>query len=184
MIVGTVGYMVIEDFSLLEALYQTVVTLSTVGFGEVRPFSDAGRAFSVVLIISSLGTFAYGFTHLSQIMLDGSLQSYFKFVRVKSTIDKLEGHIIVCGLGRNGKQAVDKLRAYKQPFVVVERDEEGLSAYQALHPELLFVIGDATDDEVLKAAGITKATSLISALHNDADNLFVVVSARQLNHKR
>lgn len=171
--------MVVESYSLLEGIYQTVITVSTVGFGEVRPLSEAGRAFTIVLIISSIGTFAFGFTRLSQIILDGSLQSYFKFVRLKSNIEKLENHIIVCGLGRNGKQAVAKLRAYKQPFVVVENDEESINAYRLIHPDILFVIGNATEDEVLEAAGIEKAKALISALHNDADNLFVVLSARQ-----
>ena len=181
LVLGTFGYVFLEDYTILEALYQTVITVSTVGFSEVRPFDEAGKAFTIILIVSSIGIFAFGFTRLSQIILDGSLQSYFKFVRVKASIEKLEGHIIICGFGRNGKQAVRKIKAYKEPFVVIDKDEDSINSYRALYPDLLFVLGDSTEDDVLEAAGIRKAKALIAALHNDADNLFVVVSARQIN---
>lgn len=181
LVLGTAGYMLLEDFSLLEALYQTVITVSTVGFGEVHAFNGAGKIFTMLLIITSIGTFAFGFTRIAQILLDGSLQSYFKFVRVKEKINKLENHIIICGYGRNGKQAAAKIKAYKQPFVVIDHNLKHLEEGIIQDPSLLYIQGDATQDTILEAAGVTRAKALISALHEDADNLFVVVSARQLN---
>ncbi len=181
LLIGTAGYMVLEDFTFLEALYQTVITVSTVGFGEVHSFDGSGKIFTMLLIVTSIGTFAFGFTRIAQILLDGSLQSYFKFVRVKDKINKLENHIIICGFGRNGKQAAAKIKAYNEPFVVIDSSLDNLEDGIRLNPELLYLHGDATQDEVLEAAGVIRAKALISALHEDADNLFVVVSARQLN---
>lgn len=173
--------MLLEGFTFLEALYQTVITVSTVGFGEVHTFDGAGKMFTMLLIVVSIGTFAFGFTHIAQLVLDGSLQSHFKFVRVKENINKLDNHIIICGYGRNGKQAAAKIKAYKQPFVVIDNNLERLEEGSRTNPELLYLQGDATQDEVLEAAGVKRAKALISALHDDADNLFVVVSARQFN---
>jgi voltage-gated potassium channel len=181
LVFGTVGYMFLEDFTFLEALYQTVITVSTVGFGEVHSFDGIGKLFTIMLIVLSIGTFAFGFTYIAQLVLDGSLQSHFKFVRLKEKINKLDGHIIICGYGRNGKQAAAKIMAYDEPFVVIDSDIEHLEEGVRANPNLLYLQGDATQDEVLKAAGVERAKALISALHDDADNLFVVVSARQLN---
>jgi voltage-gated potassium channel len=183
MLFGTLGYFYLEHFSFLDALYQTVITVSTVGFGEIQPLSPAGRVFTMVLITTSIGTFAIGFTRIAQILLDGSLQSYFKFVRVKDKINKMENHIIICGYGRNGKQAASKIKAYKEAFVVIERNQEHIEAGLQQDPSLLYIQGDATQDSILEAAGVRCAKALISALHDDADNLFVVVSARQLNRE-
>ena len=183
LVVGTAGYIVLEDFTFLEALYQTVITVSTVGFGEVHTFDGGGKMFTMLLIVVSIGTFAFGFTHIAQLVLDGSLQSHFKFVRLKEKISKLDGHIIICGFGRNGKEAAAKIKAYKQPFVVIDNNIQHIEEGLRLNPELLYLQGDATQDEVLEAAGVKKAKALISALHDDADNLFVVVSARQLNQE-
>ena len=171
----------LENFTFLEALYQTVITVSTVGFGEVHSFDGIGKIFTMLLIVTSIGTFAFGFTRIAQIILDGSLQSYFKFVQVKDKINKLEDHIIICGYGRNGKQAAAKIKAYKQPLVVIDNNLEHLEEGLIHDPHLLYIHGDATQDNILEAAGVRKAKALISALHEDADNLFVVVSARQLN---
>lgn len=181
LLLGTVGYIFLENFTFLEALYQTVITVSTVGFGEVHSFDGPGKIFTMLLIVTSIGTFAFGFTRIAQIMLDGSLQSYFKFVRVKDKINKLENHIIICGYGRNGKQAAAKIKAYKQPYVVIDNDLEHLESGIVQDPHLLYIHGDATQDNILEAAGVRRAKALISALHEDADNLFVVVSSRQLN---
>lgn len=173
--------MFLEDFTFLEALYQTVITVSTVGFGEVHSFDGIGKLFTIILIVTSIGTFAFGFTRIAQLILDGSLQSHFKFVRVKEKINRLDNHIIICGYGRNGKQAAAKIKAYNEPFVVIDSSLEHLEEGARTHPDLLYLQGDATQDEVLEAAGVVRAKALISALHDDADNLFVVVSSRQLN---
>lgn len=178
---GTLGYIYLENFTFLDALYQTVITVSTVGYGEVHQLSSMGRVFTMLLIVTSIGTFAIGFTRIAQMLLDGSLQSYFKFVRVKENINKMEDHIIICGYGRNGRQAASKIRAYQQNFVVIEQSMDNIQAGLSIDPSLLYINGDATQDVILEAAGVKRAKALISALHEDADNLFVVVSARQLN---
>lgn len=183
LVAGTLGYMWLEKFTFLEALYQTVITVSTVGFGEVHQFTGAGKIFTMLLIVTSIGTFAFGFTRIAQILLDGSLQSYFKFVRVKDKINRLDNHIIICGYGRNGKQAAAKIKAYKAPFVVIDNSLEHIEDGLVNDPGLLYIHGDATQDSILQAAGVDRAKALISALHDDADNLFVVVSARQFNKK-
>ncbi len=179
--VGTIGYMVLENYNFVDALYMTVQTVSTVGFNEVHPFRGYGQEFTIFLIIISFGTFAYGISQITQLVLDGSLQNHLKTVRVQKQIDQLEGHVIICGYGRNGQQAAEKIIAYKQPFIVIDQNVDELRSMKKLNPNLLYIEGDATQDEMLVAAGISKASALISALHNDADNLFVVVSAKQLN---
>lgn len=180
---GTSGYMVLESYTFIDALYMTIQTVSTVGFNEVREFTGYGKEFTIFLIVSSFGTFAYGISQLTQIIIDGSLQTYLKTILVKNKIDQLNNHVIICGFGRNGKQAAKKIAAYKQPFIVIDQSmhniEDGLKEF----PDLLYIHGDATQDVVLEMARIEHANALISALHNDADNLFVVVSARQMNPK-
>ena len=179
---GILGFMLIEDYSFGDSFYMVLQTVTTVGFNEVRPFKSWGREFTSVLMITSFGTFAYGITELSQIILNGELNNYLKYKNLQKRIDELSNHVIICGFGRNGYQAAKTLIAYKQPFVIVERDLEKLDQMQE-NAETLYVTGDATDDEMLIRAGVERARFLISALHDDADNVFVVISARQLNPK-
>lgn len=181
-LIGIVGFMLIEKFNLLEAFYMTIITVATVGFQEVHPLSAAGRLFTSFLIITSFGTFAYAITSLSQYVLNGEFQLYFKNYRVNTVIQKLENHIIICGYGRNGKQAAQVLKNKKQKFVVIEKSKELFSTLSQTNIDL-FVEGDSTQDEVLLKAGIEKARALITTLPIDADNLFIVLSARALNPK-
>ena len=178
-IVGVLGYMYFEDYSFEDALYMTIQTVSTVGFNEVQPFTGGGKYFTIFLILTSFGTFAYGASIIVQLVFDGSLASYYKYYRVQGKIDKLENHVIICGFGRNGKQVARKLQAYKQPFVVVDLQEEKMSSFDP--GNLLYLVGNASADEILKQAGIGRAKALVAALHQDADNLFVVVTANQMN---
>lgn len=177
---GIIGYMIIEDYSFGEAFYMTIQTVSTVGFNEVQPFRSWGREFTGILIVLSFGTFAYGISQMSQVILSGSLKSYLKYKNVQKRIDELSGHIIICGYGRNGVQAARTLKAYKESFVIIESNAEKLQGnlYGGIP-----LVGDATVDEVLLKAGVDRASALISSLHNDSDNVFVVISARQLNPK-
>ena len=179
---GVLGFMFIEDYSVGEALYMVIQVVTTVGFNEVAPFKSWGREFTTILMITSFGTFAYGITELSQIILNGELNNYLKYKNLQKRIDELSGHVIICGFGRNGYQAAKTLIAYKQPFVIVEQDLEKLDQLEPTN-DILYVSGDATDDNLLIKAGVERAAFLISALHNDADNVFVVISARQLNPK-
>ena len=181
LLAGTVGYRYIESYSWLEAFYMVIQTVSTVGFNEVRPLSTGGTWFTIALIVGSFGTFAYGAGLLAQLALDGSVQQYVKTKRLERKVEKLAGHVIVCGLGRNGRQVVDRLLSYKAQVVIIEQDAERAERFREEFAGALLIIGDATADEILEKANIAKASSLIAALASDTDNLFVVISARQLN---
>lgn len=181
MLSGTIGYRFIEGFEWLPAFYMVVQTVSTVGFNEIQPLSAAGTWFTIVLIISSFGTFAYGAGLLAQLAIDGSVQEFLRTKRIERKVEKLNQHVIVCGLGRNGRQVVSRIMAYGAPVVVIENDKERAAKFKADLGDSLVIIGDATDDATLERASIGTAKSLIAALSSDTDNLFVVISARQLN---
>jgi len=181
LIAGTIGYRYIEGFDWLPAFYMVVQTVSTVGFNEIQPLSPAGTWFTIVLIISSFGTFAYGAGLLAQLAIDGSVQEYLRTKRIERKVEKLNNHVIVCGLGRNGRQVVSKIKAYGAPVVVIENDKERALKFKSELGDCHVIIGDATDDATLEKSSIATAKSLIAALSSDTDNLFVVISARQLN---
>ncbi|WP_445385527.1 potassium channel family protein [Robiginitalea sp. IMCC44478] len=177
---GITGYRYISGFSWTEALYMTIITVTTVGFQEVRPLGTQAQLFTVVLIISSVFIFAFAISVVTEYVLSKNSLQLLKKKKVKQRIDKLENHVIVCGYGRNGAQAAQRLNAYNRPFVIIERDREVIEKHE---DEILFVEGDANEDEVLMEAGVKRAKFLIAALPDDAANLFVVLSARQLNKK-
>ncbi|MGY0406822.1 MAG: potassium channel family protein [Polaribacter sp.] len=177
--VGTGGYMFLSDYSFVDALYMTVITVTTVGFGEVKPFYPQEKIFTIFLILTSITIFGYAVSYFSEYLVSGKLFERFKHKKVEKQIHKLKGHTIVCGYGRNGKQAILKLGNYKKKFVVVEKDKEKIIELDI--QGVLNVEGDATLDEVLQKAGIEKAAYLITALPSDANNLFVVLTVSQLN---
>lgn len=179
MTIGTVGYMLLSKYTLIDAIYMTVITVTTVGFGEVKPFTPEEKIFTVFLILTSITVFGYAVSTFSEYLVSGKLFDHFKHKKVEKQIEKLEGHTIVCGYGRNGKQAILKLKNYNKQFVVIESNKEIIGYLD--DADILNVQGNATIDEVLLRAGILKAANLITALPSDADNLFVVLSARQLN---
>lgn len=176
---GTLGYMVISGYSFIDAIYMTVITVTTVGFGEVKPFTPEEKIFTIFLILTSIVLFGYAVSTFSEYLVSGRLFDYFKHKRVEKKIAKLKGHTIVCGYGRNGRQAIVKLKNYNKQFVIVERNKEVVQKLES--EEYLCINGDATLDETLMSAGILEASNLITALPKDADNLFVVLTARQLN---
>lgn len=177
--VGVLGYMIISGYSFVDALYMTAITISTVGFGEIEPLNDQEKLFTVFLIATSIVSFGYVVSAFTEYIVSGQLFQQLKLKKVQKKIEQLEGHTIICGFGRNGSQAMLKLQNYKQQFVIVEQDEEIIT--KADQKGLFNVQGDATTDEILKRAGIERAANLITALPSDADNLFVVLTARQLN---
>lgn len=177
---GVLGYRFIADYTWVEALYMTVITMATVGFSEVRPLDTDAQIFTVFLILSSVFILGFAISVLSEYVLSRNSLQLLKRKKVKNKIKKLSNHVVVCGYGRNGMEAVERLKAYKKPFIVIERDKEVIEKYE---DEILFVEGDATDDSVLNEAAIEKAQYLIAAMPDDAENLFVVLSARQLNNK-
>jgi voltage-gated potassium channel len=156
----------------------TVITISTVGFAEVVPLDESGKLFTVGLIAASAITVAYSISVITEYLVNRNSFEEFKNRKMKKQISKLSDHIIICGFGRNGKQAAQKLAIYNRPFVVVEKDKELIEKHDE---DVLFVHGNANEDDVLLEAGIEHAHSIIVALPNDADNLFVVLSSRQIN---
>jgi len=178
---GTVGYMVIEHYTFLEAIYMTVLILSTVGFAEVKPLDEAGRIFTTILMLVNLGTYAYIFAQLSTYFLDGEFIRTYKLYKMKNAISELEGHVILCGFGRNGREAAKIFHTAKKNFVVIEKSP---MSKEDMPVEVHYILqADATRDETLLEAGINKASALITTIADDADNLFVVLTARALNHK-
>ncbi len=175
---GVLGYRYIAEFSWVEALYMTVITVSTVGFKEVRPLSTDEQLFTVVLITASIFIFAFAISVVTEYILSRNSLQILKKKKVKQKIAGLEDHVIVCGYGRNGAQAGARLKEYGRPFVVIERDRELIEKHE---DEVLFVEGDANEDPVLLSAGVDRARYLITTLPDDAANLFVVLSAHQLN---
>ncbi len=176
-VVGTVGFMVLEGWGLLDALYMTVITLSTVGFSEVRSLSTGGRVFTIVLITAGVGAVAYLFSTLSHYVVSGALTGSFRSRRMQRTIDQLSGHFIVCGFGRVGQHVVEDLESRGQDCVIIEEDKQVLDTLGSR----LVVPGDASDDDVLRQAGVDRARGLVAATGDDAVNLFVTLSARSLN---
>lgn len=180
LVIGVSGYHFIADYNWLDALYMTIITVTTVGFKEVGPMDTQTKVFTVVLIVSSVFIFAYAISVITEYVFNRNQLQLLKTKKVKKMIKNLSNHVIVCGYGRNGMQAVERLKAYKKPFVVIENDKEIVNKYE---DDILFIEGDANEDETLFAAGIDKAHFLIVTLPDDAANLFVVLSARQLNDK-
>jgi len=177
---GVTGYMSIEDYTFLEALFMTVITISTVGYEEIHHLSDTGMIFTIFLITTSLGIFGFVLTSVTRYIIDGVFRNYYKDNKVKRKIKKLENHVIICGCGRVGKQAALDLAAHDVQVVIVDNDEEEIE-YLREKDDILFIHGDATVDEIMEDAQIHTAQALITTLPKDADNLFVVLSARVLN---
>ena len=178
--IGTIGYIIIEEFTFIEAFFMTIITISTVGFREVKPLSELGQLFTIFLIIFSIGIFAYAVTTLTRYIVDGVFRNYLKDNKVKTKIEKLKNHVIVVGYGRNGRQAIEELNRHEFPIVVVDNNESIIQDIRQ-KAELLYIYGDATEDQTLTDAKIDTAKALITALPNDADNLFVVLTARAMN---
>jgi voltage-gated potassium channel len=177
--IGTIGYMWLSGYNFIDALYMTVITVTTVGFGELQPFSPKEKIFTIFLILTSIIIFGYAVSAFSEYLVSGKFFEHFKHRRVEKQIGHLKGHTIVCGYGRNGRQAILKLGNYNKKFVVVEKKKETIAILDT--QGILNIEGDATLDETLQRAGIEKASFLITALPSDADNLFVVLTASQLN---
>lgn len=178
-IVGVLGYMLIEDASLFDALYMTVITVATVGYAEVFELSDAGRVFTMALIVSGLGGVLFAVGTFIDFVVEGQFMQLVEGRRMASDINNLKEHQIVAGLGRVGSVVARVLADESAQFVIVDQDVERIEAARAAG--WLALHGDASDEETLTAAGITRAHSLITALDTDAANLFVTVTARAMN---
>ncbi|MDX1774747.1 potassium channel protein [Oceanihabitans sediminis] len=181
LLIGMIGFRFLSGFTWIDALYMTVITVTTVGFSEVQPLDPIDKIFTIFLILTSIITVGYALSIITEYILSKNSLENFKKQKMQKKIDALHNHIIICGYGKNGREAANKLFAYKKPFVVIEKDKEIIEEHES--DKIPFVYGNANEDEVLLKAGIERADTLISALPNDADNLFVVLSARQINEK-
>jgi len=179
---GTLGYHYSQDFNWTDALYMTVITITTVGFGEVHPLNDTGKVLTIFLILSSIIIYGYAITVITEYVIGENIFKKLIAKRMENKIKKLKNHVIIVGYGRTGKQAVKKLKDYNKKVVVIDvnkPEEDKLIDFENVY----FIEGDATKDEVLLNANIKSAKGLISTINNDAENLFVVLSSRQLNPK-
>ncbi len=181
-VIGTIGYMLIEHYTLLDAFYMTVITVSTVGYSEIAPLSDNGKLYTAFLIITSFGTFAYAISSITKFVIDGELNEFFKNRKLNSRIEKLTDHVIICGYGRNGRQAAQVLKKHHKRFVVIDNNLELISNLNHQFSDLV-IHGNSTSDNILIKAGILKAKAIIVTLPVDSDNLFIVLTARNLNKK-
>jgi voltage-gated potassium channel len=176
---GTLGYIVIEGWSAFDALYMTVTTVTTVGYQEIHPLSPTGRAFTIVLVISGVGTLFYVLGNIARLVLEGELRAIFGRYRTEGKMKAITTHYIVCGYGRMGKRICKELSAKPLPFVVIDKNPDVISAVQ--QEGLMALEGDATRDDVLIRAGIERAKGVVSVVNTDTENLYIVLTARGLN---
>lgn len=179
--VGTIGYILLEGLTPIDALYLTITTISTVGYGDVHPVTPAGRLFTILLIVFGVGGALFTLTELVRLVYEGQLGRVLWRRRMERRVERLRDHFILCGFGRVGRRGAADLEHAGVPFVVIDRDPSGLQA--ARERGVLLVEGDAASDAVLKEAGVERARGLIAAIAEDADNIYVVLSARALNPK-
>ncbi len=178
---GTIGFMLIENWSFIDSLFMTIITISTVGFREVHPLSSTGMIFTSILIILSFGTFAFALKSITNFLAGGEYRRYVKDKKILKEMNKIQKHVIICGFGRVGMQVAEDLKAHGTKFVVIENNEEIISEFEG-QQGYLFIKGDSTLDENLLRAQISTAKALICCLPKDADNLYVVLSAREIKN--
>ncbi len=181
MLTGVIGFMILENYTFIDALYMTVITIATIGYHEVKPLSETGKIFNIIFIITSFAIFTYALSSLTKYIVSGEMASYFKNRKLMNAIDKFSDHVIICGFGRHGEQAAKILMTNKIDFVVIDTAESHIKNWLNENKSLVYIHGDATDDEILIKAGIKNAKALLLTLPADADNVFIVLSARTIN---
>ncbi len=186
-LIGSLGFWWLEDFTFIEAFYMTMITISTVGFEEVKPLDAKGMLFTAFLIIISFGIFAYFITNATRFVLDGEFRNFLNEKRMEKELKNLKDHVIVCGFGRNGKQAVMDLLMHNEKVLVIENTEGVVEDEMAKelwkNRNFIQVTGNAVHEEILLKSRIQTAKALITTLPSDADNLFIVLTAREFNKK-
>jgi len=176
---GTIGYMIILDINLISALYMTIITVSTVGYKEVVELDTLGKWYTIILIIVSIGMVGYLLKVVFDFFSQGDIRSVWRRNKMDKQIGQLENHYIICGAGDTGINVVNQFKRRNVPFVVIEKDEE--TTKELDEEDVLYLLGDATKEEILQKAGVEKAKGLISTLASDAENVFIVLTTRQLN---
>lgn len=181
LIIGTLGYHFIEGWTLFDAMYMTVITLATVGYGETHPLSTYGRLFTIFLIMGGMGIILYGISEITQFLVQGGIAGILRRRKMERTLKKISHHYIICGAGNNGHYVLEELIRTQRKVVVVEKDSKKVQGL--LNRGIPTVEGDAATDLALQEAGIEHAAGLVTTLPEDKDNLFVVITARGLNPK-
>ncbi len=186
LITATFTYkLLVEDATFFDGFYMTIITLSTVGYGETFDLTGnvPARIFTIILILVGMSNLIFVLTAITSSVIDGQLNRYFRRKRMKKLINDLSGHLIVCGAGNTGQHIIQELYNTKKEFVVIEQDKEVFESLQNKYLEIICIHGDATKDEVLEEAGIEKAKAIAAVLPYDKDNLFLTITAKQLNAK-
>lgn len=181
--IGTTGYVYIEKWSVFDSLYMTAITLTSVGYQEVHPLSRSGRAFTIFLVICGYGMLAIMVGLVSTFVIETEFTEIRKLKKMEKKLNKLENHYIICGGGKIGERIAEEFIKAKIPFALIEKNEERVNLLVEKYQNIICIKGDATDESVLKKAKVEKAKGLLSTLPSDADNLFVVISARAINPK-
>jgi len=179
-LIGVIGFVIIEGMSIIDAFYMTIITVSTVGFGEVQELSPAGRIFVSFIIITNIGVFTYALSNIFRFFVQGDASRVFSDLLVGRKIDKMNNHIIVCGYGRHGSKVLDNLINQNIECVLIETDVESVAEIRK-QKQVTVLEGDATDENTLLEAGVERASALITTLGEDSHNVYVVLTARQLN---
>lgn len=177
---ATIFYVLYEGYTVIEAVYMSVIIVSTIGFGEVNTLSSGGQLFTIFFILINIGIFAYTLSAFSYYVIQGELFKKMHLDRIKKKIEDLNGHVIICGYGRYGKEIASNFAGVNIDFVIIEKDKEKIEDLKS-DQDLLIIDGDSTDDDILINAGIMRAKALISALQDDTENLYTMLTVRELN---
>ena len=183
LIIGVIGFTVLEQYNFIEAVFMTVITLSTVGYTTIRPLSEYGMIFSAVYILFNLGLLTFTISVITSYVFEGRLQKIYKYRKVLKRMDSTQDHVIVCGLGRNGSKALEELTKSNEKCIVIEQNKEVIVKRKNILQGHLYIQEDAILDETLNQANIKTAKAIIISLPKDADNVFITLTARQLNPK-
>lgn len=175
---GVGGYMLIEGWSLLEALYMTVITVTTIGYGEIHPLSPAGRLFTIILIMGGVITATFAATTLVEMLTSAEFHDYIRQRRRKRKLNQISQHCIICGFGRMGRSLAKELKLRREPFIVIDQDPAAIERSHDLG--LPGILGNAADERILREAGIERAVSLVAAANSDAENVFIILTARSM----
>jgi len=179
-LIGTVGYHLIEGWPFLDCLYMTVITIFTVGFKEVKELSSLGQVFTIFVIFGGAGTAVFSFTKIAEMVYEGGINKFLRRRKMERKLQSLKDHYIICGHGRMGSTVRERLQEENLPFVVIDNNEKKLTDLMETR-ECLFIKGDATDEGILIQAGLKKAKALAALLSSDADNLYLVLTARLIS---
>lgn len=179
-IIGTMGYVFIEDMTVLDSLYMTTITIFTVGFREVKPLSPLGQFFTIMIICGGVGTAIFAFTKVGEIIYEGGINRFWRRRRMENRLKKIKDHYIICGCGRMGHTVCERLEEEKIPYVIIDNNEETIQKLTETC-DCIAIIGDASNEEVLLEAGVKRAKAVAALLPSDADNLYLVLTVRLLH---